>query len=198
MPKPDQMAADSGSPSGCEPESLYSPLARAFHWITVAGLAVLIPVGLWMTYRAEQNLWDATTNMLYSAHKLLGFTLLFFILARLVYRLVNGVPGHAPSLSPVQRIGASVVHWAIYACLLAMAITGWLGTSAFPALTVFGAFDLPAIIGPDKAFAEQMFNLHHLLSRLLFVLIAVHIAAALLHLIVFRDGVFQRMWPRRQ
>jgi len=28
-------------------------------------------------------------------------------------------------------------------------------------------------------------------------LIAIHIAAALRHLLVGRDGVFERMWPRR-
>jgi cytochrome b561 len=50
---------------------VYSPKARAFHWITVACVAALLVLGEVMTYRGNTlNVWDGLTNGLYSAHKL--------------------------------------------------------------------------------------------------------------------------------
>ena len=56
---------------------VYSPVARALHWITVVAVFAMIPVGLAMSYRGNVlNIWDGLTNGLYSAHKLAGFLLL--------------------------------------------------------------------------------------------------------------------------
>ena len=59
---------------------VYSPVARTLHWITVAAVFVMIPVGLTMSYRGNVlNIWDGLTNGLYSAHKLTGFLLLWLM-----------------------------------------------------------------------------------------------------------------------
>ncbi|MEO1694115.1 MAG: cytochrome b/b6 domain-containing protein, partial [Pseudomonadota bacterium] len=146
--------------STTQPVQIYSAAARAFHWLTALGIAMLIASGLWMTARSDANIWDATTNALYSGHKLLGFVVLWLVVARLVYRLVRGAPDDAPSLSPAQRVISHVVHWSLYGLLLMIPILGWLGVSAFPALTVFGIFDLPSIAAVDQAQAKQYFEWH--------------------------------------
>ncbi|MEO1719517.1 MAG: cytochrome b/b6 domain-containing protein, partial [Pseudomonadota bacterium] len=81
----------------------YSATARAFHWLTVAAVALLIASGLWMTSRSSANIWDVTTNALYSGHKLLGFLLLGLIILRLGYRLMKGAPPDPVTLTPVQK-----------------------------------------------------------------------------------------------
>lgn len=176
----------------------YSLVARIFHWTTVAFVAVLVPVGLYMTYRGKElNLWDATTNTLYSGHKLAGFTLLCLIVLRLIYRVFAGAPDHEPSLSTFHIVASKITHWAIYAVLIAMPLAGWIGVSAFPALDTFGGLKLPALVAPDKDLAAQAFAVHGLLGYALMALVAVHVGAALYHHIVLRNSVLTRMTSGR-
>ena len=73
----------------------YSLTARRFHWWSVGFVAVLITLGSVMTDRTADKtvmvagkstvvpgIWDATTNALYSSHKLIGFVFLLVVLAR--------------------------------------------------------------------------------------------------------------------
>ncbi|MSO65536.1 MAG: cytochrome b [Alphaproteobacteria bacterium] len=179
----------------------YSKTARRFHWWTFALIVIQAPVGIAMVWRGKSlDIWDAATNTLYDTHKLIGFTALLLIVARLIYRLVHGRPADKPTLEPWQRRVSHVVHWAIYALLLTVALLGWFGVQLFPALTIFGLFDLPAIVSPDQAAADRVLELHRTMAFLLLLLIGLHVAAALFHYLIRKDGVLHRMWvsaPKR-
>lgn len=175
---------------------VYSATARFLHWLTVAFVAVLAPLGLAMHYRgAELKIWDATTNAMYSTHKLLGFTLLILIVVRALYRSVHGAPPDEKSLESWQKMMSHVVHTALYALLLIVPLLGWVGVQRFPALDVFGLFSLPAFLQPNEAAAARAFMLHKYAAFLLLALIGLHVAAALYHHIVRKDGVLRRMLP---
>ena len=117
----------------------YSVAARRFHWWTVAFLAVQIPIGLVMVYRGKGlNLWDATTNFLYSTHKMLGLIILFVVVARLSYRLTKGAPADEPTLTPWQKGVSHATHWLLYLLLIVVPIGGYIGISLYPALDVHG------------------------------------------------------------
>lgn len=178
-------------------QQVYSAAARHFHWVTVAFVFVMIPVGVIMSDRGERNIWDSTTNALYSGHKLAGFILLFVLTARLAYRLVKGAPPDEPTLEPWQRIVSHITHWAIYAVLFAQVLTGWVGVSLYPALDIFGLFSLPGLVSPNEAAAGRAFAAHKLLGFLLVGLIAMHIGASLHHHFIRKDGVLRRMLPKR-
>lgn len=178
-------------------QHVYSPVARMFHWVVAGFVFAMIPVGVIMADRGARNVWDGLTNTLYSSHKLAGFVLLFIMTARLGYRLARGAPPPEPGLEPWQKAVSGATHWAIYALLFAMAITGWLGTSLYPSLEVFGLFSLPAIVAPDQAAAGRAFALHRAMGYLLAFLIAMHVAAALHHHFIRKDGVLRRMLPKR-
>jgi cytochrome b561 len=177
---------------------VYSWPARAMHWLVVVLVILMFATGNVMTDRGEAGVWDATTNALYSTHKLIGFAILWLILLRLAYRLIAGAPPLPPTISPWQALASGAAHWGLYALLIAMPITGWLGVSLFGARDVFGLFALPEIVAVDKEASEFVFEIHELIANAIFALVAVHVAAALYHAIVLRDGVFQRMWPRRR
>lgn len=184
------MRATTGRPAA------YSAAARRFHWITVAAVFTMVPLGLTMTYRGNTlDLWDGLTNGLYSAHKLLGFLVLWLTAGRLIYRLVKGAPPDEPTLEWWQKAASHLVHWALYGLLLVVPLMGWVGVSLFPALTIFDLFDLPALARPDEAAAKRVLNLHGWLAILLALTIALHIAAALYHYFIRRDGVLKRMLP---
>lgn len=175
----------------------YSRTARTLHWITVALVAVQVPVGVTMVYRGNTlNVWDALTGALYSGHKLIGLTLLLVVLWRLAYRCTRGAPPDEPTIERWQKLASHANHWALYLLLVATAVTGYIGISLFPALDIFDGFTLPGLVAPDKAAASRAFAVHGALAISLLLLIAVHVSAALFHHCVRKDNVLGRMIPR--
>lgn len=201
---------------------VYSPVARFFHWLTVIIVAVMIPVGFYMVARGVATNFDATTNTLYSAHKLGGFVLLWLIVLRLAYRVLAGAPPDEPTLEWWQKIAAHLNHWGLYALLLVMPILGWLGVTLFGALGTLGGLSLPPIPGAAALYdicarigvlvgfevpapaaeggakAGLVFKLHFWGALLIIAFVAVHVAAAIFHHFIRRDGVLRRMLPGLQ
>lgn len=179
------------------PVEIYRPTARVLHWVTVALLAVQIPVGVYMTYRGGTlNIWDGVTGALYTLHKLVGVTILAVLLWRLAYRLTRGAPADEPTLERWQRLASHANHWGLYVLAVAAAVAGYVGISLFPALDIFGLFSLPGVVAPDKEAAKTAFAVHGILALALVCLIAVHVAAALYHYFLRKDNVLGRMIPR--
>ncbi|MDP1932056.1 MAG: cytochrome b [Gammaproteobacteria bacterium] len=170
--------------------------SRILHWLIAALVLVLIPVGLWMASRAEINLFDDLTNTLYAWHKAIGFTVLLLMVVRIVVKARNAAPAYPASMPRWQVIAAKSLHHLLYVLLILTPLLGWAGVTAFPALITLGGYDLPAMpfVPQDQALATQLFGIHGVFAITLAVLIAGHIAAAVIHLVVRKDGVFQRMW----
>jgi cytochrome b561 len=175
---------------------VYSPTARQFHWITVALLAVIIPVGLAMDYRGNHlNIWDSLTNNLYSLHKLLGFVVLWLILARLTYRLRHGAPPDEPTLEPWQKAASHLTHWSLYALLVLTPLTGWIGVQLYGATGIFDLFNLPSFLAKNQPASETVFLLHKIGASAIILLIIAHVGAAVFHHVIRKDGVLRRMLP---
>ncbi len=176
-------------------DGVYTPFARALHWLITLMVAIMVPVGFIMADRGQQNIWDGTTNALYSGHKLAGFILLWLMVIRVIYRLAVGAPPKPHDMPKWQSFAAGAVHVGLYAVLILLAISGWRGISYFPALDIFGLFSLPALHNPDQAAAKQVFQMHKVLGFVLLGLLALHIGAALYHRLILKDGVMRRMLP---
>lgn len=174
---------------------VYAPGARALHWLTVLFVAILIPVGLYMTWRGEATNFDATTNTLYSTHKLAGFVLLWIVAGRLLYRFVLGAPPDEPTLLWWQKAASHLTHWGLYGLLLAVPLLGWYGVSLYGALGIPGGFSLPAIAAQDQKAAELILMLHGWGAKLILIGVAAHVGAALYHHFIRGDGVLRRMLP---
>ena len=176
---------------------IYSPPARALHWVTVGFLLAMYPLGLYMTHRGKTlNIWDGLTNGLYSTHKLLGFTLFWVVVLRLVYRFKNGAPPDEPTLERWQRLASHVAHWSLYGLLVVVPLMGWIGISLYPARDIFGLFQLPALWTANQPASETAFFIHMVLGRVMLALIVVHVSAALYHHFVRKDNVLRRMLPK--
>lgn len=177
----------------------HSLMARVLHWLTAIFVLALVILGLWMTERAGANLWDALTNTLYAWHKLIGFVLLWVVVLRSVIKLRSTRPPYPASVSPGLIKLSGIVHGVLYLLLLVVPLLGWAAISAYPALITVGGYDLPAMPGipKDQALAKQLFEIHGNLALALVGLALAHIAAALFHLIIKKDGVFQRISFKR-
>ena len=177
------------------PALVYSPTARRFHWWTVAFVAILVPVGLYMVWRGKTTNFDALTGRIYDLHKLGGFFLLWLVVARLVYRFRNGAPPDEPTLEWWEKAAAHLTHWGLYCLLLAIPLLGWLGVSLYGARSIFGVVSLPPLAAQNQGAAELVFLLHYLAAMLLVAMIGAHVGAALFHHVIRRDGVLRRMLP---
>lgn len=173
----------------------YPSFWRFLHWLMAVLVMALLIVGFWMVDRSDANLWDGLTGNLYASHKAFGFLVLWLMVIRLVVRLTRGVPDYPPGMSDTIRKLAKSTHYLMYLLLFAVPLLGWAGVTAFPALVIAGGFHLPAMPGvpQDEALAKQLFSIHGTLAIALCVLIAVHLAGALKHLLIDKDGVFERM-----
>jgi cytochrome b561 len=192
MPRHETLA-----PGKSEPHvEIYSPAARRFHWLTVLLLALQIPVGVYMAYRGNVlNIWDATTNALYSSHKLVGMILLLLVIARLAYRVVHGAPAPEPTLETWHKLASAFNHWGLYVLLLVVPVLGWIGVSYYPALDIFGVFKLPGLVVPDEKTASVVFRYHGYAALALVAFAGVHFGAAMYHYLIRRDNVLARMIP---
>ncbi|MFM9941101.1 MAG: cytochrome b [Hyphomicrobiaceae bacterium] len=174
---------------------VYSPTARKFHWWTVALIAIMIPLGFYMVYRGEATKFDATTGRLYDLHKLIGFTILWLVIARLVYRLRNGAPPDEPTLEWWQKAASHLTHWGLYALLLAIPLLGWIGVSLYGARSIFGVVSLPPLTAVDQDASARVFFFHLWGAVLLCLMIGAHVGAAIFHHVIRKDGVLRRMLP---
>ena len=77
----------------------YGAGARLFHWVTVALLLIIIPVGLVMGGLPRGRLQDT----LFVTHETLGVTVLGVTLLRLWWRLAHPPPSPSAALGPVER-----------------------------------------------------------------------------------------------
>jgi cytochrome b561-like protein len=75
-------------------------------------------------------------------------------------------------------------------CLIAMPLLGWgmLSAAAYP-VVLFGGWHLPAILPQSDSVHTLLWDAHFYLAFAFFALILLHVAAALFHALVRRDGV---------
>ncbi len=157
----------------------YGTVAQAFHWVTVVLLAAA-----WLVAHGEFR----------SLHMTLGFTVFVIVAARLLWRAFDRQPAH-DSLSPVVALGSKLVHWLLYAMLIAIpvsAIVGtWLGGHA---IVVYG-LDLGPYLAESRHLGHQIMEVHQLLANAIVVVAGLHAVAALFHHFFVKDGVLRAMLP---
>ena len=176
----------------------YGGVAQTFHWV-VAALVVLqfllapIPENLPPGIHVNPPFGLDKPGLL-ARHKSFGMTVLMLMMARALWRWRNAPPDLPETMKPALRFLARATHLAFYVILIAMPLSGWMMTSARGASARwFGLWIWPSLIGQN----EQAFRLwratHGTLSRVLFVLASLHVAAALKHHFWNKDAVLMRM-----
>ncbi len=170
----------------------YTGMAILLHWAIAIGVIAMFVIAYYMT-----DIPKGTPDRAYwfNLHKSIGTTIGVLMLVRLAWRAAH-VPPPLPASVPSWEVGlAKLNHGLLYACLVAMPAVGFLASN----FTKYGVKYFGIQIGPffaeDQAMRDNLQTVHQLLSYLLGVLVILHIVAALKHLFLDRDGVFQRMLP---
>lgn len=171
----------------------YGYVAQTLHW-TIVGLLI---VQVTLAKIAEGLPLGLEKLAVLARHKSFGITILGLAVVRLAWRFFNRPPP-LPPMPGWQAALARLNHWALYALLFATPIAGWLMSSAsnYP-VSWFGLVQLPDFVAPNEALEEQLEEVHEALAKSLIVLALLHLAAALKHQFIDRDGLLYRMLPWR-
>jgi len=180
--------ADAAHPAG-----QYGAIAKLFHWVTLGLMLVALPLGF-----VIQHVKDASKMGFYALHESAGLTILFVALARLAWRRLSPPPSLHNDMPKLMRTTSTAVHHALYALLILQPLLGFLATNAwgFPmqgATAYLGFIELPKFMEAWEGLAKILSLLHSIGGWLLVVLIALHIAGALFHHAIRRDGTLMRM-----
>ncbi|TVQ36453.1 MAG: cytochrome b [Geminicoccaceae bacterium] len=170
----------------------YDTVQRMLHWLTVAFLLVLIPVGIAMTHPAFRPLQDT----LFIIHKNGGVLLFLVLVARVGWRLTHRPSPQPAELPTIHRRVAAFTHFMLYVLLFTMVITGYLRVvgGGFP-IELLDALGIPPLIGTMRETATIISAVHKFTAYALVVVIVVHVTAAIQHALVHRNSVMQRIWP---
>ncbi|MGS0743498.1 cytochrome b, partial [Glaciimonas sp. GG7] len=129
----------------------------------------------------------------FNLHKSFGVMAGVLILARLVWRLTHRAPP-LPGTMPRWEVSAATwSHRLLYLCMVLQPTVGYLSSSFNKYGVKFFGMALPKWGWEDPYLRDLFGNMHAVLGAVLATLIAIHVLAAFKHLIVNRDGVFQRM-----
>jgi len=174
----------------------YSRIAIALHWILAIALIAIFAVGVYMADLP----FSPQRLKLYNWHKWAGVCILILSVLRLLWRLTHtppALPGQVVNAMPGWQTAAyHATHGLLYALFFIVPLVGWAYSSAAGfSIVLFGVLPLPDFVPADKALAELIKPWHEITAFAMAGLAAMHVAAALKHHFVDRDGLLQRMLP---
>ncbi len=161
------------------------------HWLVAITIFVMLGLGLWMTGLDYYHPWYRLGP---DIHRSTGILLFIVILLRLAWRLGEITPDPDPNHKQWEIRSAHIAHLLLYLLPLAIALSGYLMSSADGrAVSVFGWFNIPSIYTGLERQEDFMGEIHEILAWSLITVAAVHTAGALKHHFIDRDSTLIRM-----
>lgn len=175
----------------------YPLVQRLLHWLIAVMAIGVLAGGLTLGFLGFEGVTETFgvdgRNLIYKYHKTFGIVILAAMVIRVVVKLRLGKPDYAQPLTRFEHVASNAVHGMLYLCLLAMPVLGVLATGASAYPIEFFGWNLPSPIAVNKPLGETLYQVHGALGFLTLALVAIHIAAALRHGLIKRDGVLSRM-----
>lgn len=166
----------------------FTPLSRLLHWTMAVLVLAMLLIGVGMVASLSDY------HRLVRIHEPLGVLILVLVAIRLVNRLLNPAPPLPQDMPALLKFAAHASHIVLYALMFALPLVGWsmLSAAGYP-IVLFGALQLPPILPRDIALYALLRATHTVLAFALFATFIAHLSAALMHALIFRDGVFRSM-----
>jgi cytochrome b561 len=167
----------------------FSLAARVLHWLMAMLIVSMLVIGIGMVASVS-----ARHSWLLALHKPLGMAILALAIVRLAVRCHRAPPPLPDDLPVIQKWAAHASHWLLYALMIVMPLIGWAMLSAGGYPVMLGkSLRLPSILPDNPVAFAVLRHLHAWLAVLLFATFLMHMAAALYHGLVRRDGVLASM-----
>jgi cytochrome b561 len=167
----------------------FSGLARLIHWSMAVLIIAMLFVGVGMVATVSR-----LHETLIALHRPLGIALLLLVIVRVAVRLTRGAPALPADIPAWQRSAAHASHLVLYALMIAMPLIGWsmLSAGGYPVVLASGV-QLPPIVPHNVTLYAWLRAAHTWLAFALFATVLMHLAAALFHALIRRDGVLASM-----
>jgi cytochrome b561 len=176
--------------------SVWPRSVRLLHWASAALVIAALGLGTYMVQLVND---PAERFELTQTHKSIGITVLAFTIVRLCLRVLTNTPKPEPA-APLVLLAAKVTHVFLYGLLLVMPLSGWLMATTTPVRVptfAFGLIELPYPLSPDLRTYKFAQTIHVGSAIFLASLVVLHIAAAVIHAVLWRDRTLARMVSRR-
>jgi cytochrome b561 len=167
--------------------SRYQPVLVALHWLLALMIIGLLCLGYFVLANMPNS--DPKKLDILVWHMAGGMFVLALMILRVIIRIWSARPAPATTGSPLLDRLASVAHAGLYAIVFLMIASGWL--TGWMISSSFQPHGPPL---PQSFTLLPTFQVHAALAALLVILVAGHIAAALYHQFVLKDGLFRRIW----
>lgn len=166
------------------------------HWSVALTMMIMLPMGIYM---AENEVYS-----LYDLHKSIGVIIFLFILARVIWRIRTGWPEPVNQYKRIEQLLSKIVHYVLLIGSviiplsgIIMSVAGGHGVELF-GLELFAANPDPnnpyEVIALNETLAEIGSIFHGLVSDLLIVALLLHIAGAVKHHLMDKDGTLRRIF----
>jgi len=163
-------------------------VSKLIHWLMAALFIAIIAIALYMDELprgAEKFEWV-------SLHKAFGVCALAAILLRIAWHRITKAP--TPLGEGWQLKLAHLGHVALYLLMLLMPLSGLMMSLAKGHdVTVFNWFTISAFNEKNEMLADITSFIHEGGANLLYLVLAVHIAAALYHHFIVKDDTLKRI-----
>lgn len=181
----------------------YGSIAKWLHWTTAAlflGSYISVYYLQWFTEEGTPEDWIAI-----QLHLSIGITVAVVVMLRILWRMSNRVPDLEPG-TKVEHRAAHAGHYALYAIMVIMPITGYMGSGIDT--EYFFLFDIPNFESTQLSaslvnkglgitfmeFEEVIDLVHQTLGKwIVWILILGHVYAALFHHFIRKDRTLQKM-----
>ena len=166
----------------------YGLLAKLYHWFTFIALIIQIPFGF---YLVGLEFSDRRID-LENIHILIGITIFYFVLLRLIWKLFNPSPKSEHNFFKGQNLIAKTNHFLLYVGIFAITISGVLKKLYMGEKLNFFIFQY-AFKESNFQLADSFYVVHIYANYLLIALVSLHILATVAHHIFFKDKILKKM-----
>jgi len=174
----------------------YDRLSRALHWGNAVLATVVVGLALSISGTARHS---GARGWLLVLHMSLGTVILAVMLFWGGWRLSHRAPPLRPALSWLEILAARLTHAVLYLLFVGMPVAGIVAEmAAGHSISLFGLVAVPPLLGENGRLAQAAMALHLAGQLLIYAMVGLHAAAAMLHGFIRRDGILERMLPPRR
>ena len=165
----------------------YGLISKVLHWLSAILLLVQIPLGF---YLVDLDFGEERINV-ENIHVILGLTIFYIVIIRLVNKILNPTPKLDPSIFKGQVFLAKMNHILLYLAILSITISGILKKLFNGEKLVI--FFKEIQINDNFELADQFYEIHIYSNYTILFLISIHLIAVVVHRLFFKDNLLKKM-----